>query len=147
MIFQWRPRVLACWAADFFRLTLGQWARQVPSLCKDTCREMMYVVRSWACFLFLTITKYILYCTFTTHVHTIIESVLTVAGAGLIGRPPGRLVRGVVGCGLWALKKIPFSVLFLLHVTGPQSCIVFLYAAILFLFFMLFCDVFVLIYL
>ena len=39
----------------FFRLALGQWARQVPSLCKDTCREMMYVVRSWACFLFLTI--------------------------------------------------------------------------------------------
>ena len=55
VIFRWRPRVLACWAADFFRLALGQWARRVPSLCKDTCREMMYVVRSWACFLFLTI--------------------------------------------------------------------------------------------
>ena len=45
------------------------------------------------------------------------------------------------------MGALPFSVLFLLHVTGPQSCIVFLYAAFSFLFFMLFCDVFVLIYL
>ena len=74
------------------------------------------------------------------------ESVLTVAGAGLIGRPPGRLVRGVVGGGLWALFRFLFYSCSM-HVTGPQSCIVFLYAAILFLFFMLFCDVFVLIYL